>query len=700
MESPFRVGAWLVEPLGSRLVRGEVRQKLDPKVMQVLVYLAERPNGVALKEEILASVWEGMFVADEVLTNAVWELRKALGDDAKDPQYVQTVPRKGYRLIAPVHLGDHEPPVGKTGRPAKLWVTIAGLAIAAAASWYVATNESPTPQPRVSPLTGYRGAEWWPALSPDGERVAFVWDGGEPGPSDLYVRGVGSGNPLRLTETDSHEYSPAWSPDGGQIAFLRQAGGNSDVVLIPSLGGFERTLSTLTGTVDSPENGRLEGLGWSPDGRWLAVSDRSPSLNAVGVAPGGAQAIFLLSVDSGEKRQLSSPSSNGRGDMQPAFSPDGKTLAFVRRLGLVKAQLYLQPLAGNEPALLADPNGFIGDLDWTADGSAILFEAGTESEAGSGLFRVPATGGTPERLAFGEQAYTISIARKAARLVYDRRSGEDTDIWRLDGPAAEARSVPERLIASSRIDWAPEFSPDGTQIAFTSERAGNNNIWVCASDGTRCFQLTDLFRASHPYWSPDGKQLVHNGREGSDDAHPNLYVTEIEGGLTRRLTEGYAGVASWSPDGERIYFDSNQTGEWQVWKIAAAGGDAVPVTRDGGVAPSASGDGNFLYYCERETPCGIRRISVEGGESVPVVEVPNWSQWTLWESSIIYVSADGEHLESFDVETRERKRLFSKGPSWSGLSFRSPSVSPDGRSVLVSRSEPQKSDIMLVEGFR
>ncbi len=198
MESSFRLREWLVEPLENRLVRGEVRHKLDPKSCRWLLYLAERPNEVAVKEEILASVWEGTFVADEVLTNAVWELRKAVGDDAKDPRYIQTVPRKGYRLIAPVHRGDDAPASRKPRRAAKGWIAIAGLAIAAAASWYVARNESPAPPPRITPLTTYPGQEWWPALSPDGGRVAFVLrtgqeriDGGaQPGPR-------GEGGPAR-----------------------------------------------------------------------------------------------------------------------------------------------------------------------------------------------------------------------------------------------------------------------------------------------------------------------------------------------------------------------------------------------------------------------------------------------------------------------------------------------------------------------
>ena len=102
MNGRFYVGEWLVEPEQNRLVRGSETAKLDPKAVQVLTFLAEHPNEVLTKEQIIGSVWDGAFVSDEVLTTAIWGLRKALGDDAKEPTYIQTIPRRGYRLIAPV----------------------------------------------------------------------------------------------------------------------------------------------------------------------------------------------------------------------------------------------------------------------------------------------------------------------------------------------------------------------------------------------------------------------------------------------------------------------------------------------------------------------------------------------------------------------------------------------------------------------
>jgi Tol biopolymer transport system component len=144
--------------------------------------------------------------------------------------------------------------------------------------------------------------------------VAFVWDGGKPGTHDLYVQILGASEPLRLTETPVHEFSPAWSPDGREIAFLRETRINaaeSEVVILPALGGAERRVSTIA-SMDVPGAGRNPGLAWSPDGRFLAIQDQE--------APTDSRAIFFLSLETGEKQRVTSPS-NARRIRSPRSHP-------------------------------------------------------------------------------------------------------------------------------------------------------------------------------------------------------------------------------------------------------------------------------------------------------------------------------------------------------------------------------------------
>jgi DNA-binding winged helix-turn-helix (wHTH) protein/tetratricopeptide (TPR) repeat protein len=137
LESDFRLGDFLVKPYANSVLGPEGEAHVEPKAMRVLSFLAARPGQVVTKQEILKEVWEGTFVSEEVLPNAIWELRKALGDDAKRPRFIQTLPKKGYRLIAAVASTKEEeatplPEPRRRGLPLWAWLPLIAIAGAAA----------------------------------------------------------------------------------------------------------------------------------------------------------------------------------------------------------------------------------------------------------------------------------------------------------------------------------------------------------------------------------------------------------------------------------------------------------------------------------------------------------------------------------------------------------------------------------------
>ena len=212
--------------------------------------------------------------------------------------------------------------------------------------------EAPAPREaplEAVPLTTYPGREGEPTFSPDGSHVAFTWDGENQDNPDIYVKAIGSEQPLRLTFDPARDGSPAWSPDGTQIAFLRdKAGGGSEVRLVPPTGGRERRLAEVGAAAE-------HGLAWSLDGRKLAIVDRS--------SPGEPFGIFLLDIESGVKARLTSPSSVAEfGDNLPAFSPDGRTVAFKRTLAS-GTRVHLVPAAGGEPRELVP--ALMRGVEWT-----------------------------------------------------------------------------------------------------------------------------------------------------------------------------------------------------------------------------------------------------------------------------------------------------------------------------------------------
>ena len=106
MNSDFRVGPWLVQPSINTISQNGTSNRLEPKVMEVLVYLASQPGEALSKEIIIKAVWPETFVSDDVLTRSVSELRRAFQDHAREPRFIETIPKRGYRLIAPVEHSD------------------------------------------------------------------------------------------------------------------------------------------------------------------------------------------------------------------------------------------------------------------------------------------------------------------------------------------------------------------------------------------------------------------------------------------------------------------------------------------------------------------------------------------------------------------------------------------------------------------
>ena len=343
---------------------------------------------------------------------------------------------------------------------------------------------------KTVPFTTFPGLEFDPTFSPDGSQIAFSWDGEKGDNFDIYVKLVGAGTPLRLTTDPALDGSPAWSPDGRHIAFSRLSEGERGIFIIPALGGPERKL--YSGTWDDVF--WVPRLSWSPDGKTLAFSEKSST--------GDIYNISLLSVESLEKRKLTSPGATHLGDFFPAFSTNGRILAFARYTEFEVADLHDVPLSGGEPRRLTFDNTAVSGLDWTPDGKDIVFSS--RRLGGSNLWRISASGGKPERVPVGHGGTGMSsiigspsLFRQAKRLAYAQIS-INLNIWRIQVPGSERRSSPPtRLISSSQWDREPHFSPDGKKIAFASVRSGNWEVWVCDSDGSNPVSIHGI-RGSRP----------------------------------------------------------------------------------------------------------------------------------------------------------------------------------------------------------
>jgi len=701
-----RFGAFEVDLDSGELRRSGVRISLQEQPFQLLAALLERPGELVTREDLQHRLWPADTYVDfdRSLNKAASKLREALGDHAETPRFVETIPRRGYRFVAPVEsvggevkpeVSPSPPTVARTRwRSVALpGVAVVMVALAGLGIWLLRSRaDSPVTYLRAIPLTAYPGFERDPSFSPDGNQIAFSWNGERQDNYDIYVKLIGPGAPLRLTTDPEQDRGPAWSPDGRWIAFVRfPSNGQSAVFVIPALGGPERKL----GDLNARGSIRFTWLAWTKDSRWLVVSDAGLMQD-----PGG---LFLLSIETGERRRLTSvPSSD------PAVSPDGRQLAFVRFSGQNVGDVHLVDLSEDlglvgEPRRLTSLNQVAASPVWTPDGREVLFSSGGYWDRRR-LWRIAASrGSSPRPEPMGEDSGGLAVSWSARRLAYVRDS-LDSDVWRINlrGPG-EPAGPPVKLISSTRPDWSPEYSPDGKRIAFASHRSGSQEIWVSNADGTNPVQSTSSAGplTSNPRWSPDGQSILFDSHSGGPR---DLYLISPDGGRPRRLTSGpeLGSEARWSRDGKWIYFVSDRSGRKEAWKMPASGGAPVQVTKNGGAAAFESTDGRLLYYAKStRTPTTLWKVPVGGGEETQVSEAPlsYSSNFVVVEEGIYFVSARAwlapGVLYFFSFATRALKPVATVS-IWSyGLA-----ISPDRRSILYSQFDQAGSDLMLVENFR
>jgi Tol biopolymer transport system component/DNA-binding winged helix-turn-helix (wHTH) protein len=710
------------------LLRDGLYVPLTPKSLETLAVLIENSGRIVDKEELLRLVWPGAFIEEATLAKTVSILRKALGED-EGHHYIDTVPKRGYRFAAKVHVGDVTVPEEEVATPAPAplvptsvvavvaapasaprmnpvvkWLGIALILVAFAASvaWLSALRRRSKEAvflPKAIPLTSFSGRQNQVAFSPDGNQIAFVWDGPQGGPSHIYAKLIGSEALLQLTHSPGTDSRPAWSPDGRNIAFLRSTPEGRAWYLTSALGGPEAKLADVSPYFDL---GSANSAYFSSDGKTLAIVDKTTLAEP--------SSIFQLTVQGGAKRKLTSPPRGTTGDYYPAFSPDGKRLAFARAISFSATDLYVMPLAGGQPTRLTFDGLTIDGLAWTSDGREIIFSSRRGGSFDS-LWRIGAGGGTPERVsATGENAISPAVSRDGNRLAYTRQL-DDMNIWNFTLDAAGTVTSKTPLIASTFRDSDPDYSPDGRRIAFTSGRNGSFGIWVSDSDGANPRLLFDggAYVTGSPRWSPDGRRIVFDTR-AHDPAHagnPSIWTVDADGGEPTRLTAAGTGdvAPSWSHDGAWIYFASTRSGDLQIWKMPARGGTAVQVTRKGGFESFETADGQSLLYVKgRETP-GIWRVPTGGGAEVAVTDrdqVGYWRCWRIAGGRIYFATAtppEGPRVQLLDLGSGSMKLIaqLSKPPDATipGLA-----VSPDGRSLLVTQYDQSGSNIIMVERAR
>lgn len=658
-----------------RLRRGGQDVPLSKLSFAVLRALVESAPNLLTHDEMVRRVWgPRRIVTPENLSQRVKLLRDALGDDAAQPRYIESVRGEGYRLMPAVVVvsdaaessandvlaapatperGTALPSASPQCGPHRLAGAHGASALAAVAVLFAVaigffsgrpSGENPPVAGAQRLVTDFPGNHTAPTFSPDGAMIAFASDAS--GEWQIWVQSLaGSGPAVQLTDERIAAREPSWSPLNDQIAFVRGA----SIWSIDPLGATQPR--------------RIIDKGFSPNFSWDGRL----------IVYWSSLAIWLANADGTDPRPVAG-TEGAWGDPQPHLSPDGQHIAYFRNVrGQPLGDIWIVPSAGGQPRRLTfEEDARVGSPAWTPDGRFIIYQS---SRGGTlNLWSVPFEGGDPRPVTVGAGEHGAPfVSRDGRSLLYTNRRAE----WELvrSDPATGTHDV---VLRSRNSIILPQVSPDGSLIAYFSEVANGVHVFTVGSDGSGLRQLTfgDEHFNLRPTWSGDGRSLL-------------FYQDRPTGSLRRQLLDGGPSIEVFAnfrdathsaarerPQGDTVLFvrvaepDSGRPNTYGarslMWDIST-GAETVLEPEIGGAVWSRDGDeilgtrDGYIVICPLTgEACDVPE---DGGEPIR----GSFPQWSSDGSRIYFVRLPDSvtpktHVWVVDRDGRNARRVLELAP--------------------------------------
>jgi Tol biopolymer transport system component/DNA-binding winged helix-turn-helix (wHTH) protein len=699
----YEFGPYVMDARSRILLKDGATVRLTPKAFDTLLILVQHAPQVVPKEQLLKEVWPDIFVEEGSLSHNVHGLRKVLGDHSSEPRYIETIPKRGYRFVAPVKVSRAETDTGQgdqadvgaefmvVEKPApapvvvtnqhkkgRMWAGVAAVALVGATiAGFIFIKRTPATAPPVSRakttlvrLTNNSAIDSRPVWSTDGRSIVFTSN--RDGKYEIYVMDADGSNVKRLTNNLADDVNPMWSPDGKRIVFDSERDGNREIYVMDADGGNQIRLTRNNATDTT--------AAFSPDGNIIAFAsnrDTGPPYNPYNLD------IYLMTADgSNVKRIVDDPEY----DVSPQWSPDGRKIVFVTgRNG--NFDVYEMNADGTgQKNLTADYDKSDGAPSYSLDGK-------------NQIFVMDANGSNPKRVTNNASDNELACwSPDGSKLVFqsDRDGNWEIYVISVDGELAQ-------LTDDAADDLAPDWSPDGNRIAFSSNRHGKQHIYVMNADGSSLAQITDSGADDiEPAWAPDGKQIAFTSLR---DGNQEIYVMNADGSKPRKLTNDPATDSSprWSVDGQ-ILFTSYRGGQSDIYVMDAAGRNVRRLTTMGASRASWSPDGKKVTFVSRSSELigqaywlQVYAIDADGSNLKMITRSPHSTFTPKWspdgKTIAFVVEYHGERANIFqiDAEGGPLKRL-TAGPKFDGR----PSYSADGTKLAFESNRDGNYEIYVM----
>jgi len=708
-EQQLKVGDWWYLPEQDKLVKvdalGDVTATadLDNLCQKAMNYFILNAGRLITRDEILADVWGVRDVSDGRISRVIRVLRVALGDDSREPKYIETIPKRGFRFIAPVLevIADAETPEEVAdvvlAEPALVtpdsplpnhgrwyrWVALGsilscGLLYLVWQQFYLPTEQvAGVPFKRFAPITSLKGLEVHAAMSPDGNYLVFNHLNENPG-QKLILQNMQNFDQKVLVSDGTSISNAAWRPDGKALAYLKITRGQKcELRLLTLNGDFSGVASDefLTQCGTRSLAGRLS---WSPDGASIVFPSNPKNMpNSV---------LMLYPVFGGKVEQLTTPPPTSVGDFAARFAKQGNRLVFMRDVGGGSGQIWLLDLDNRSTEMLVKlENSYPANVDWYDNDRKIIYPSTPNSIATIDIN----TKKIETIFQTDNDALELTVSAQN-RLLATVGQFRLTTIMKINNPLTNPEPVHELIFESSRSERMIQVGlGDDSPSAILSNRSGLFQFWFHYPDG-RQLQVSDFknwIMLREMVFSPDGQRLLASvGNE--------IWIFAV--GQTPLLISKEGQTArnpSWSHDGRFVYFSCAVQGRWQILKTDTQSLKQSVVALD-------------LDYFQ-ESPNGeyqVVRRSLDAGyelhlrSSGEVIELPIDSKgvliphFVLRDKALYYSTIlDNNRLDirSFDLASRQLKSL-ERGNIYSIRRF---SVSLDEQFIYLPSSTLGNFDI-------
>lgn len=647
----------------------------------------------------MAHAWPDMYVSQSTIRRTISELRQALEQDPHHSPYIETIPKGGYRLLAPVVMHAEPPSSAGTipnaapvvlqqhGSHRARWVVgIAAFVVIQLLIWWWAahrTAETPAIQTPPVRITQARGVETRPRLSPDGHHVAYLHSPNPTAPQrtiDLYVTLISDGTTRALTNDTLQQRALAWSPQGTHIAYLAYAPNTCGLYTTPLIGGASRKIKTCH--PQTPAS-----LAWTTDGQGVIYARVAASEDAELMTE-------LVHVDLDTFEEVTYPHQEPGYYHHPALSPTGNRLAYARQGTSETVSIQVQPLDDDQaPQTIHTADFALRHMRWSSDGKA-LYLITTRLDPPTEIWRLDVETGALSPLPIDlntQRIYGVDLGDH--QMVYAQTSSVSR-IWQLSAEPGTPRSVQPVRFNSTGRDVFPQVSPDGQHVAFFSDRRGRMGLWISSFDGSTTYHLAPMrgLEYSPPQWLQDGRSLVY-----SDGGV--IYLIETGGGKPITLSSDDAiYTAPWLSAQDTWVYYTGTTSEgptiWRTHRSTRQTNQVSPATVKEGLIGM---DGDTMFFVRPPNPYQIYRRTVDDSLVVPVIDLATLQKsvvigdWFIKEAGM-YVIADSvaPHVSYINFETGNVSAV-------SDVPFRPHHLtrSPDRQVLLFVQHEERGLDLAL-----